>query len=761
MGTNLAGMEWATGLLRSNASIVHNVHFAVPRAAEIAHLAANGFGVNRLPIQWELLQPMLSDTPANAEARAMIGQPGAFHEVYASYITGVLDAHAAVGARCMIDCHNYARYLDFVFQPDGSVIGLRPSADPLVRAYTTDRKQVRQRIFATAPGASLTTTAFADFWARVAQRWKDHPGFGGYCLMNEPYWLPRRGETQSAERGEDLMILPVFSNAAIAAIRAIDPTGVVYAPGNAWSGAMNVRSNINPGHPLKGDHIVYEVHAYLDGWNNGQGYDWDHEVATKKAFTVGVGPGPIDYNTGAERMRIATDWAREHGTRVALTETGMPIDDPRWQESFRRLLEHTWANGCEIYSWRGGNHWHTRNYPINHAPGWHQNRTLEAQVAGPMKQVAGIDLATLFDDGPGSGAPDAPVTITVYARGNLAAPVTLDVSSDSGGTFSKTRLVIPAGANGEDSYSFTPAPNRVTRLSYQIVGPARQLPPPRKVYSLEDPVGVASSRLEDAAMAILARYRACKWNMADGYTDYIEGHPAAEGERIRAVADSGFGSSVGNAMEMLIWTNDDGPGMGPMVPPVMRRGGAARSDHSAPGTVGFWCRKTIPEERFPKPRNRVPYNLHQPHFVLAAVTLPDSTAGGTVFEATAVGSPWHVALVMNGSRPRASWSDKREQNESTAQSVVLDGPAVAANARAVIALSGAPGAQQLRVNSVVVDSAAATMEPRLFGQMLMGWGDPLRGVAPAFRGHLHAVITGRGNPTADEFAVLETYLASL
>ena len=99
---------------------------------------------------------MLHDTRANAAARAAIGNPGEFHAGYESYITGVLDAHAAAGTKCIIDCHNYCRYQDFRFQGDGSVIGLTTPGNPLMRAYTSDSSQVFERIFALAPGATLT-----------------------------------------------------------------------------------------------------------------------------------------------------------------------------------------------------------------------------------------------------------------------------------------------------------------------------------------------------------------------------------------------------------------------------------------------------------------------------------------------------------------------------------------------------------------------------------------------------------------------------
>ncbi|AEG91752.1 glycoside hydrolase family 5 protein [Ramlibacter tataouinensis] len=756
MGTNFAGMEWAAGRLRVSPEILPNEHFSVPRAADVTYMATQGFGRNRLPIQWELLQPMLSDTPANAQARALIGEPGAFNAAYAGYITAVFDAHAAVGARCILDLHNYCRYRDFRFQPDGSVIGLAAGGPPLGHAYTTDPSQVWTRICATAPGASITTAALADFWSRAAALWKDHPGFGGYGLMNEPHDMPRPGETVESTSGEDLMIWPAFARAAIAAIRAVDPSGPIYVSGNAWGGAMSIGPQFNPAWPLAGDNLVYEVHAYLDAWNSGTGFDWDVELR-EKDYVAGVGPGRMTLDTGVDRMRIATDWARANGQRIALTEAGMPIDDPRWEEAFRRMVEHTRDNGVEMQSWMGGSHWQVRNFPIHHTPGWHQNRTLEPQVAGPMKAADGIALAAVFDDGPGSPQGGGAVTITVYVRGHLERPLTLTVASDNGGAFSKTTLVIPAGANGQDSYSFTPGPDRVTTLSYASDGSlGGQVPPPRKVYSLADPVAHAAVDLATAAMALIARYGAGKWDMADGHTDFVQGWPAGEGEAVRAVADSGFASSPGNAMEMLNWFNQDGPNMGALQPPVMRgTAGRRHTDHTAPGSTGLWCKKAVPEPSKPNPRNRAPYDLQDPHFVVAAVRLPGANSG-VVFQASMAENAWYSELAVRNGQPQARWRDRNGQVvELTAAA------ALAPEAPAVLSLVAAPGSQQLRVNGSPAGSAGASLASCPFGQMLIGFGFLQGRAVPGFGGHVYGVIAGRGSPSAAELAVLEQYAASL
>lgn len=762
MGTNLSGMEWAKTGLRRNTSSATNIHFTVPRKADVAYLAACGFTKNRLPIQWELLQPMLHDTVANAAAKAAVGNPGVFHAAYEGYITGVLDAHAAVGMKCIIDNHNYGRYQDFKFQADGSVLGLTVPSDPLLRPYTTDASQVQVRIFSLAAGATLKQSQFADFWARAATKWKNHPGFGGYGLMNEPHDMPKPGgliasDEETVKGGEDLAIVAAYSQAAINAIRAIDPVNPIYVGGNQYSAAISLGTK-NPGFPLTGANLVYEVHVYLDAFGNGASFDYDTEVA--KNYSAGFGVGPIKASTGMDRLKIAADWVQARGAKLALTEIGMPIDDLRWQAMFTQAVNYARQVNCEVYSWMGGNHWPIHNYAINHVPGWHQNRTLEPLVSGPMKAAVGIVQATLYDDGPGYSPAGAPLTFTVYARGNLAQSVRLTVASNNGGTLSKTSLVIPAGANGQDTFTFTPATNRVTTLSYTSDGQlSGQVPPPRKVFSLTDPVAHAATSLADAALAIIAKYSACKWDMTHGYTDYMLGAAAAAGQAVRAVSDSGYGSSAGNAMEMINWINRDGPNMGTMSPPVMRvnAGGKKYSDHSVYDTAGFWCKKSVPMAGIqPNPKNRVPYNIEDPHFVLAAVSVPGATSTGVVFQASKTESLYTSDLGFTNSQPHAKWVD------SAGQTVQLTSAAkLTAGVPAVLALTSAPGAQRLRVNSVQAGTASATLAPGVCSQMMIGWGYLSYYPRGGFRGHIYAVIAGKGAPTVAELAVLEKYLASV
>lgn len=755
MGTNLSGMEWAAPGLRFGMSTMPNLDFTVPRKADIAYLAAGGYKKNRLPIQWELLQPMLHDTVANAAAKSMIGNSGVFHTGYESYITGVLDAHAAAGIKCIIDCHNYCRYQDFIFQADGSVIGLTAPEDSLRRPYTTDNTQVQVRIFALAAGATLKQSNFRDFWTRVAMKWHGHPGLGGYGLMNEPHDLPQPGGLVASDRGEDLTIWPTFAQVAIKAIRAVDASTPIYVAGNGWDSAMAI-STQNPGFPLAGTHLIYEVHMYLDAFSNGAAFDYDTEVA--KNFSAGFGTIAIGPSTGLNRIKLATDWAKTKGVKLALTEVGMPIDDRRWQEMFKKTVTYAHSVDCEVYSWMGGSHWPIRNYAINHAPGWHQNKTLEPLVSGVLGTSAGRAHASLFDDGPGYAPAGTPVTITVYARGNLAAPLTLTVASNNGGTLSKSSLTIPTGPNGQDTYTYTSASNRVATLIYVSDGQlAGQVPPPRKIYSLSDPVAYAATSVHDAALAIIAKYSACKWELADGYTDFMQGVLAADGQEVRAISDSGYGSSPGNAMEMINWTNKDSAAMGTMAMPVMRvTNGKKNSDHTLDNTFGFWCKKSIPTANIqPNPTNRVPYNLEDAHFAIAAVSVPCAHNTGVVFQASQTEQLYTSELGFTNSQPQASWVDAH------GQSVQLTSPTrLPIRTPSVLAFTSMPGSQTLRVNSAVVAKSSATFAPSACNQMLIGWGYRSYYPRDGFRGSIYAVITGKGKPSVDELEVLERFLGT-
>lgn len=752
-GTNFSGMEWTKPGLRYGLSTAPNLNFTVPRSNDVKYLASTGMTKNRLPIQWELLQPMLHDTPANAYVRSVVGDLGNFHPEYESYITGVLDAHAQEGIKCIIDCHNYCRYQDFRYQGDGSVRDLVVPSSPLLRPYTSDTSQVQVRIFSLAPGATLKQSNFTDFWQRAARKWKDHQGFGGYGLMNEPHTMPTYNAVLSVDEGgpggeQDYNISNIYSQAAIDAIRAIDSFNPIYVGGNEWSNAMGI-ANQNPRFPLRGSNIIYEVHMYLDASSGGFAFDYDTEVA--KGYSAGLS-GSINQSTGYNRIKLAIDWAKSKNVKLALTEVGMPIDDERWQSMFEIAINYAASEGVEIYTWAGGNHWPIHSYAINHVPGWHQNKTLEPSVSGPLKASLRKAQATLFDDAQ-CFYEGSPLNITVYSRGNLAKPVTVNLTSNNGGTFSKPSLVIPAGANTKDTFTFTPGINRVSTITYSS---SRQVPPPRKVFSLSNPVLYTATSLSDAALAIMAKYSIAKWDMNDSYTDYMFGTPSQEGQLIRAVSDSGYGSNKDNAMEMLNWINKANGGMGSMSIPTLKTiNGKKSSDHTPYDTWGLWCKKSIKNPGVQAtPKNKILYNIEDSHFVIATVSSQNSN--GIIFQASQAEQLFTSELAMINNTPSARWIDSNGQSTS-----LVSNTPVPANTPCVITLKSNPGSQILRVDSSVKASSNAYFSASQFNQMLIGWGFISYYPRDGFRGNIFGVLAGKGNPSNEEMVVLEKYLGTL
>ena len=106
--------------------------------------------------------------------------------------------------------------------------------------------------------------------------------------------------------------------------------------------AMSIGSD-NPGWPLAGANLIYDVHMYLDANSGGFAFDFDTELG--KNFAAGLEDKSIDLDTGVKRLRKATQWAKTKGVKLAVTEVGMPLDDPRWQTMFERTVAHARADG--------------------------------------------------------------------------------------------------------------------------------------------------------------------------------------------------------------------------------------------------------------------------------------------------------------------------------------------------------------------------------------------------------------------------------
>jgi endoglucanase len=207
-----------------------------------------GKGMNtfRLPFMWERLQN---------------SQFAAFNPAELNRLDNVVNYATGQEAYVILNPHNFARYY-------GNVIG----------------------------GGTVPTSAFADFWSKLASHYQDNPRviFG---LVNEP-------NTMSTELWRD------DANAAIATIRATGATNLILVPGNAWTGAWSWEQNwygtpnaqvmleiVDPGH-----NYAFEVHQYLD------------------ADASGTSAICVSATVGSERLVIFTNWLQAHGKRGFLGE---------------------------------------------------------------------------------------------------------------------------------------------------------------------------------------------------------------------------------------------------------------------------------------------------------------------------------------------------------------------------------------------------------------------------------------------------------
>jgi len=191
--------------------------------------------------------------------------------------------------------------------------------------------------------------------------------------------------------------------------------------------------------------------------------------------------------------------------------------------------------------------------------------------------------------------------------------------------------------------------------------------------------------------------------------------------------------------------------------PVMRvTNGRKNSDHTVYNTFGFWCKKSEPLPGVQaNPKNRVPYNVEDAHFVIALVSVPGTGNTGVVFQASKTEAGYKSELAFANSQPQANWID------ANGQSVQLTSPLrVVAGTPAVVSLTSTPGAQRLRVNSVEVAASSATFAPSVCTQMLIGWGYINYYPRDGFMGNVYAVIAGKGAPTVSEMAVLEQFLVT-
>lgn len=276
-GVSLAGAEfgadtWGTGSLPGT----YGTHYIYPNQTEVDYFLAKKMNVVRLPFRWERLQPALN---------------GAFDSAELARLDAFVVATTTKGMNVALDPHNYARWYS-------NVVG----------------------------SGTLPNSAFADFWSRLASRYKSNPKVI-FALMNEPHDMSTEAWLSAA-------------NAAIAAIRAAGASNLILVPGNGWTGAASWTSNwygtANATAMLAitdtGNNYAFEVHQYFD------------------ADSSGTSASCVSNTIGAERLMIFTSWLRAHGKRGFLGEFAGG-NNATCQAAVTGALSHLGANSDVWIGW--------------------------------------------------------------------------------------------------------------------------------------------------------------------------------------------------------------------------------------------------------------------------------------------------------------------------------------------------------------------------------------------------------------------------
>lgn len=195
--------------------------------------------------------------------------------------------------------------------------------------------------------APLTTAQLADFWGRVASQ----PEVKGNALVslsatNEP-------------NGMTTEMVVALDNAFVAAVRKAGFTGLLLAPGNAFTGGghwydtyygtpnANIMDQVGQGDPG----VVFEVHQYLDANADGKGAEC------------------ISPSVGVERLTKFVEWCRLRNRKAWLGEIAGK-NTPTCQVAVTNTLRFVEASGVFAgWNWFGAGVWSfATTYPFSIGP---------------------------------------------------------------------------------------------------------------------------------------------------------------------------------------------------------------------------------------------------------------------------------------------------------------------------------------------------------------------------------------------------------
>lgn len=279
MAMNIAGAEFSDAMPGQ-----HGYNYTWPREANFQRYVGAGFKLVRLPFRWERIQHSFFGELAEAEMERFMA---------------ALDGAHAAGMKVLLDMHNYYEH------------------------KANDRADVE-----IGSNAQVSVDAWIDGWLRLVARVMHHPAVWAYGLMNEPKGTQGRWAA-GAQRCVD-------------AIRAVDPHTPIAIGGDGFSTAQFWEDQNGAYFPLRGEHLLYEAHIYLDRDTSGRYADLNEDIHP---------------NRGVARAVPFFNWLKAHGQQGFIGEVGVPEFMPKALRAMDRLLAYAVRNQIPVFYWAGGSQW--------------------------------------------------------------------------------------------------------------------------------------------------------------------------------------------------------------------------------------------------------------------------------------------------------------------------------------------------------------------------------------------------------------------
>jgi len=258
-GTNLVGMEMSYKQFEQATGPVADFNYPTYDTRDIDYFASKHVGTFRFLFTWEAMQSVL-DGPIPAAANGN-------YKVYFDNYKRVVDYATGLGIQVIVE--------PWQANSAGGAGGARWRGDVV-------------------GSLAVPTSAFADFWGKIATVFKDNPNVS-FGLINEP---------------NDMSTMSWFASAqaAINAIRAAGSTQRIFVPGNGYTSAGSWTQNFydtgapqrsnaygwlnanGVGQPLTdpANNMVAEVHCYLDPDGGGNSTDIVSTTIARERLAVAV-----------------------------------------------------------------------------------------------------------------------------------------------------------------------------------------------------------------------------------------------------------------------------------------------------------------------------------------------------------------------------------------------------------------------------------------------------------------------------------------